>query len=327
MATLSVQSMTHGLGARTRDWFLPRRHGRSLSDDQAKLVRSFVERGEARARLAGDDDSPEGASISVGLLRDAALSLLHAADLANRELANATAPADALALLERSGLRQVMPARDADLVDRALRESEPLAFDHWPAQELAAVGPALQDLIRRARARIDLRSDAHLRGLGVVRLGAVGLLVVCGLFLAGRRLFALENVARGRPVQASSHYPGTPDPSGLTDGIKGGSAGIHTLVGQPGLPWAVVDLGQPRDIRKIVVYNRGDSYFDDGLPYQVSLSSDGKNYTELAKRENHFGSGGVLSPPWTIACAKRARYVKVEAHKYLALSELEVFAR
>jgi hypothetical protein len=93
------------------------------------------------------------------------------------------------------------------------------------------------------------------------------------------------------------------------------------------VPWVMVDLGQPRDIYKIVVYNRGDSNFDDGLPYVVSLSTDGKSYTELAKRENHFGSGDILSPPWVIECDKRAQYVKIEARHYVVLSELEVFAR
>jgi hypothetical protein len=228
---------------------------------------------------------------------------------------------------EQSGLSETMPARETELVGRALREPEPLAFDRWPTADLAAVGPALQHLIRRARVRIDLRSDAHLRGLSILRVGALALLVVFVLFSAGRSLFALENVARGRPVQASSRYPGTPDASGLTDGVKSGKYGVHTKDAQPTGPWVVVDLGQPRDIRKIVVYNRGESNFDDGLPYRLSLSTDGKMYIQVAKRENHFGNGDMLSPPWVIECDKRARYVKIEAQHYIALSELEVFGR
>ncbi|HET6147275.1 MAG TPA: discoidin domain-containing protein [Polyangia bacterium] len=331
MQTVSIQSMIHGLAARTRAWFVPRRHGRRFSEDQATAIRFFIDRAEARARLAGDDDSAEGASISVGLLRDAAASVLKASDLARRESADATTPTDPVKAFEQLGLAETMPAREAELVGSALREPDPLAFDRWPTEDLALVRPALQDLIRRLRSRIDLRSDAHLRGLGILRVGVVALLVIYALFSAGRRLFSLENVALGRPVQASSRHPGTPEPSGLTDGIKSGKYGVHTQVGHPGTPWVVVDLGQLRDVRRIVVYNRGDTNLDDGLPLVVSLSTDGKSYTTIATRENHFGSGDLLSPPWTIDCAKDgkkyARYVKIEAHHYLVLRELEVFGK
>ena len=327
MQTLSIQSMTHALGARARAWFLPRRHGRRFSEDQASAIRFYVDRAEARTRLAGDDDSAEGASISVGLLRDGALSVLKASDLASRESADATTPADPVTAFERSGLGDIIHARESDLVGKALREPEPLAFDRWPTEELAVVRPALQDLIRRARSRIDLRSDAYLRGLGILRVGVAALVAVYALFSAGRHLFAAENLALGRPVQASSQHPGTPAAGGLTDGVKGGKYGVHTKVGQPGTPWVLVDLGQARDIRKIIVYNRGDTNLDDGLPYVVSLSIDGKAYTVLAKRANHFGSGDVLSVPWTIECNNLARYVKIEAKGYIALSELEVFGR
>lgn len=331
MQTLSIQSMTHALGARARAWFLPRRHGRRFSEDQANAIRFYVDRAEARARLAGDDDSAEGASISVGLLRDGALSVLKASDLASRESADATTPADPVTAFERSGLGETIPAREADLIGKALREPEPLAFDRWPVEDLAAVRPTLQDLIRRARSRIDLRSDAHLRGLGILRVGVVALIAVYALFSAGRRLFAAENLALGRPVQASSQHPGTPPASGLTDGAKGGKYDVCTKVGAPGTPWLVVDLGQPRDIRKMIVYNRGDTNLDDGLPFVVSLSIDGKSYTQVAKRDNHFGNGDVLSPPWTIDLSKggnkSGRYVKIEAKSYIALNELEVFGR
>jgi len=154
----------------------------------------------------------------------------------------------------------------------------------------------------------------------------VALLAVAMLFSVVRHLTTPQNIARGRPVQASSRHPGTPDASGLTDGIKG-TYGVHTLVGQPGTPWVTVDLGQPRDLRQIVVYNRGDSHFDDGLPYVVLLSTDGKTFTELARRATHFGSGGTLSPPWIIDCDKRGQYVRIEAQHYVVLSELEVFAK
>jgi hypothetical protein len=319
--------MTHALLARTRAWFLPRRRGRSYSEDQVKAIGFFIDRAETRVRLAGDDDSTEGASISVGLLRDAAASMLKAADLARHDSPDAITPASPLKAFEDLGFSDTMPAREAELVSAALREPDALVFDRWPADDLALVRPALQDLTRRLRSRIDLRSDAHLRGLGILRVGTAALLAVYALYSVVSHLTNPENLALGRPVQVSSRHPGTPDPSGLTDGIKGKPGGVHTQVGAPGTPWVVVDLGQPRDLRRIIVYNRTDSHFDDGLPYVVLLSSDGKAYTELARRTTHFGSGGALSAPWTIDFDKRAQYVRIEAQHYVVLSELEVFGK
>ena len=84
-------------------------------------------------------------------------------------------------------------------------------------------------------------------------------------------------------------------------------------------------LEQLRHIRRVVVYNRGDVNLDQCLPFSVSVSDDGRIYKELARRDTHFGSGDFLSSPWTIKCDVHARFVRVEAKDYVALSELEVF--
>ncbi|MDP9001383.1 MAG: hypothetical protein M3O46_14875, partial [Myxococcota bacterium] len=64
----------------------------------------------------------------------------------------------------------------------------------------------------------------------------------------------------------------------------------------------------------------------DCLPLVVELSTDGKTYAELARRDDHFDS----DPPWIVeAGGRRARYVRVRVARksYLALSEVEVFGR
>jgi hypothetical protein len=323
----AIQSMTQSCLVRARAWFLPQRRGPRISDAQAVVIRSYLDRAEARIRLAGDEDSGDSGSITVGLLRDAALGLLQAVDRARGQSNDPVTPADPVQVLDELGPPEVGDSPEADRVRAALRAPDALAFDRMPAADLVTLGSALHALIRRLRARIDLRSDAYLRGLGILRIAAVLLVVIYGLYAISHRVFAEENLARARPVEASSRQPGTPDPSEVVDGVISGKYGVHTQVGGTGTAWVVVDLGKERDVRRIVVYNRGDTHFDDGLPFTLSLSTDGKTYVALAKREVHFGNGDLLSPPWTVECHTRARYVRVEAHGYLVLREIEVFGK
>jgi hypothetical protein len=311
------------LGQRLRAWFFPERLGPELNPRQRAAMKRYLVAGEARARAAPGDVDAEVVPVAVGLLRDAVVCLLHAVDHAGHPDLEPPSGAPPLEVLEASGL---LPPADerSDLVRAALRQADPLAFDRMSPEELERLKPALEALVAKLRARIDLRTALHLRLAGWARLAAVALLVLYGVSSAAKGLFKGENVARGRPVQMSSRHPGTPDPSGLVDGVVGGGYGAHTQVGA-GPPWIVVDLQRPRKVRRIVVYNRGDVNLDQCLPYSVSVSEDGQSYREIAKRETHFGSGDVLSPPWTIKCDERARFIRVQAHDYIALSELEVF--
>jgi F5/8 type C domain len=306
-----------------RAWFFPVRTGPELAPRQREAMKRYLEAGEARARAAPGDVDAEMLPVAVGLLRDAVLCLLRALDHATHPELEPPAGAPPVEVLDASGL--LPPTNEgAALVRAALEVADPLAFDRMSAEDLERLKPALEALVAKLRGRIDLRTAAHVRLVGRVRLAGVALLVLYGVVSVGTALFKGDNVALGRPVQVSSRHPGTPDPAGLVDGVVGGSYGAHTQVGQ-GPPWIVVDLQQPRKIRRIVVYNRGDVNLDQCLPYSVSVSEDGQSYRELAKRETHFGSGDFLSSPWTVKCDARARFVKVQAKDYIALSELEVF--
>jgi len=64
---------------------------------------------------------------------------------------------------------------------------------------------------------------------------------------------------------------------------------------------------------------------NDGLPYFIDLSSDGEAWREVAKRDAPFGDGGLMSEPWSASVRDHARYVRIRATWYLALSEVEVF--
>jgi hypothetical protein len=125
-------------------------------------------------------------------------------------------------------------------------------------------------------------------------------------------------------VRASSHQPGTPDPSGLVDGKMAPNVGFHTDISQKDA-WGIIDLEHATAIRQIVVYNRSDQNLDDGLPVALDVSTDGVTFHEVARRTDHFGDGSFLAPPWSVRVRDYGRYVRVRSKRYLALNEVEVF--
>jgi hypothetical protein len=286
----------------------------------------YVKAGEARAHLAPTDASPEMSAIGVSLQRDAILCLLRAVGHSLHGDASPASGGDPLAILDEVGLLPPSDARSA-AVRTALAADDVVTFDRMSPADLDGLKRSFEALRAQLRARIDLRTDAYFRGLGIARVAVASVVLVYGLVTLAGHLLGSTNVARGRPVTMSSRHPGTPDPSGLVDGDVDGSYGACTEVGSPLPPWIVVDLQQQRHIRRIVVYNRGDVNLDDGLPYSVSVSADGRTYLPIATRADHFGSGGFLSPPWAISCDVRARYVRIQARGYIALRELEVFEK
>jgi hypothetical protein len=325
---MSSVSLNEDMVRWARAWFFPERPGPTPSPRQRAAMKFYVTAGEARARTAPGDVESETAPVAVSLLRDAVLCLLRALHHSRHpaaELGAVDVPLDGLlGLLDEPGLLPASHDRSA-LVRSALGETDCVAFDRMNAGELERLRQSLDTLATNLRARIDLRTDAYFRWLGVARVAVVSLVLLYALVSLAGRLFRGEDVARAKPVKMSSQQPGTPDPSELVDGVVGGRYGAHTLVGGPTPPWIVVDLQRPRHVRKIVVYNRGDVNLDQCLPYSVSVSEDGVSYKVVARRETHFGSGDFLSSPWTIKCDVHARFVRVEANGYIALSELEVF--
>jgi hypothetical protein len=132
------------------------------------------------------------------------------------------------------------------------------------------------------------------------------------------------NIARGKPVYPSSLRVNPPDGHELVDGIVGTSYGVHTDTEES--PTVVIDLQDVFKINKVNVHNRADGWFDDCLPLLVELSIDGRTYTELARRDEHFDA----DPPWVVDGHRQpARYVRlrVPRRSYIALSEVEVFGR
>jgi hypothetical protein len=308
-------------------WLLPERTAPEYTAPQRARVARYVAAAALRLRLARDVSSSEAPVMPAVFLREA-IALLMRAALAARDAAadGATlARLDTVAAL--SGLRRAT-LRDATdderRVDEALTSRDPLYFDSLDDAELRSVYEALARESDWLQAQVDLRSSAFVIATRLGRIAALFVALAYFGHCAITSAFPPRNLALGKPVRLSSQEAGTPDPAGLVDGKKGRTYGAHTQVSQrPG--WALIDLLHEADLKRIVVYNRGDSNLSDGLPYAIDLSINGTEFHEVARRDAPFGDGGFLSAPWTAAVHGRARYVRIRATWYLALSEVEVF--
>jgi hypothetical protein len=308
-------------------WLFAEGHTAAYTAQQRALASRYFEAASRRLRLAGDLSSADAPLMPTVVLRDAIALLVRAAAAARDAAADGPRLArldTSTALAELRAAAGRPPIDDTRRVDEAIATSDPLFFDSLDGGELRRTHDAL------AREAEWLRGEANLQSstcLAATRIGRVAAVVVILAYLgyAGvSAIFAPRDLALHKPVHLSSQEPGTPAPSALVDGKKGGTYGAHTQVAQrPG--WAIIDLEHEANLRKIVVYNRGDSNFNDGLPYAIDLSLDGKEFHEVARRDTPFGEGGLFSSPWSAAVHERARFVRIRAAWYLALSEVEVY--
>ena len=177
------------------------------------------------------------------------------------------------------------------------------------------LGSALVDPERRATLRITWRT----RGL-LAAGAAIALLYYFhhGIMLA----FGPRNMAYLMPVAASSHEDGKPEADALVNGQLESEYGLHTK--RQEAPWATIDLGRPRDIGTIRIYNRADGFEEEQLPLEVSVSNDNTNFTVIARRETMF----TQAFPWRIRVdGEPARYLRLQVPRNtsLCLSEVEVF--
>jgi hypothetical protein len=226
----------------------------------------------------------------------------------------------ALELDEAPGVRA-----EAEAFLAKLAAPDVLAGDRVDANAGSALGAEASRVVRWLAGLVEPRTVAEIRlarrtRVGLAATAGVGLLV---LFIGS--LVSTENVALHKPVQISASHPqSVSPPSGFTDGVKTGAYGIETTVSDA--PWVQVDLEAPHTIDRILVYNRGDTAFDAGLPMTLQCSTDGASFVDLDKRATSFSQ----AKPWVAKAAGRVcRYVRIRAEKgrYIALAEIEVFGR
>jgi hypothetical protein len=173
---------------------------------------------------------------------------------------------------------------------------------------------------------VEPRGGAELRFSRWTRVGTASVALVAFVAFALTSLFGKENLALHKPTGMSAMHPGSgAAPGGLTDGvITGAPYGIHSAVGDA--PWVQTDLLAVYLLDTVKIYNRGDAFFDEGLPMTLQLSLDGAHYVDVETRTKPF----TQTAPWVAKLhGTPGRFVRVRGTrgKYVTLSELEAFGR
>ena len=313
---------------RVREWLFLEQTERTLrlrTFDQCVLVRAHYD--AAMSRLRAGRNSPEAIPAAL-LLRASLMHLLWAKQASHDPQVNDGAlvhepPTTSLPNLAPDPEQPRVPS-DAELVDAAIAASHPLYFDRLSPEIAQRTRIALERAAFCLCRDIDPRSIANVRGTRSGRLAAIALLCVYAIYRTLTTVLLPANVARDKPVHLSSFVANSPDGHELVDGDTTGTYGVQTNTEES--PHAIIDLLHTYQITKVSVYNRGDGWFDECLPLVVEVSVDGEHYAAIGRRETHFDQ----DPPWTIDARKQpARYVRlrVDRRSYLALMEVEVFAK
>jgi hypothetical protein len=296
---------------------------RAYTPAQHARVREHVD--AADRRLSGGRRATQAVPAAV-LLREAVRQYLLAAEIARRPDAredDLDAVAAMPALPQDPARPRADPTDDAR-VREALASRDALYFDRLPAEDAERARWALDRAAAMLRRRVEARSLTNVRGTRWGRIAAVVLIVGYAAVVIVRAAVLPKNIALNRPVHPSSRRVNPPDGHELVDGEIGTSYGVHT--NNENEPNVVIDLQDRYWIDTVKVYNRVDGWFDDCLPLVVELSQDGKQWDEIGRREEHFGT----DPPWIVSGrGKPASFVriKVARNSYLALSEVEVFGQ
>jgi hypothetical protein len=313
--------------ARVREFFLQEHAERavdSLSDERAKLVRAYHTAGVRRLRVAQDLRGPEEVQATLSLYRSATLFLSQALLLVRDEQADvdALSLADALATLNSAAPALELPSELA-VASVVLLSTDPLLFDRMSAQEAGHHAEVLERVAEWLAARVDPRTRGDIKTTRIVRLGVAAAALLGLLVWAVVRISAPTNHAKGKTAVSSSAAFGS-TPQAVVDGSKEDRFGLHTNL-EPNASFTV-DLGADYDISKIKVFGRADCCYEQSVPLDLELSSDGVTFAKVGARAEPFSQ----SDPWVVSLAgKTARHVRLRTENtaYLVLSEVEVFGK
>ncbi|HEX7603472.1 MAG TPA: discoidin domain-containing protein [Polyangiaceae bacterium] len=298
----------------------PRARAARLEAPKAEQLRAWHGAARLRIRHADDLQGPYGSPVAFVLYRDALRLLARASLLDETPDAEITDEA-ALAAVPR--FLEAVPEETRTPLTQALEllgQQDPLAFDHIPDTEVADKRLAVEDLLRWMLKRVEARTPRRLkieRGARWVGAALLALWLLRALFLL---IFAPPNLALNKSVTASSHYPGTPDPSALVDGVAQ-KIGVHTTV-EP-TPWVEIDLGGVHNVRTIRVKNRTDGFFDEGLPLVVEVAESDDAFVQVGERTTHYDTWDLDVGGKPVSKIK----FRVPHHGYIALGEVEVYGR
>jgi hypothetical protein len=122
--------------------------------------------------------------------------------------------------------------------------------------------------------------------------------------------------------------PVTPeeDAAGAVDGLKNGRWGFHTE--NERRPWWQVDLGEPLELDRVVLYNRID-IAARASRIMVLVSTDGKQFRQVYQHNGTLFLGHTDGKPLHVAldgvCARFLR-LQLPIKSYFHLDEVEIYA-
>lgn len=235
----------------------------------------------------------------------------------------------ARAVFDAEQPRGAEPAAPRSVVDRARLDAvsarlAAAALDPDPLDDAAsdALARDAAATVQALLEPIEIRSQALLRVIAVLRVVLLASLVGVVTWAIAYFSTAPFNVARGAPVILRD---GTVDTASvLVDGVIEENPKATSRYGF--MADALIDLGGPFVVRRVVVYGRGDYQAAEFLPLVVEASLDGVHYDQLGRRDDLF----TAYVPWSLRFApRRYRYVRVRCVGFgrIALSEVEVFGR
>ena len=321
-AKASPRQLLERVKARVREFFLmkePQARAARLAAPKAEQLRAWHAAARLRIRHADELQGPYSSPAAFVLYRDALRLLARASLLDDAPEGDLTDEA-ALAAVPR--FLEAVPEETRKPLTEALAflgQEDPLAFDRVQDTELTAKRQAVEDLLRHLVRRVEPRTVRRIKLVRGARWAAVALVALWLLRLLFLTIFAPANIALHKTVTASSHFPGTPDPSALVDGIAD-KYGVHTTI-EPN-PWVVVDLGGVYNVKTIRVKNRTDGFFDESLPILVEVAETDDAFVQIAERTTRFDTWDVDVGGKPVSKIK----LHVPHHGYLALGEVEVFA-
>ncbi|HEY1958811.1 MAG TPA: hypothetical protein VGH28_24520 [Polyangiaceae bacterium] len=250
---------------------------RERDPQRARVVENCLRDADEHLEMLGDVSEPEVARVASPALREATLLLLRAA--AVDELTLDSGPA-----LARTCEQLGFSPASTNAARRLFETTDPLALADWSDKDLVASALALDEIARALRSHVDGRTVQRVVSSRRRRVALVVALVVYVLVETGSSLFARKNVAFGKNVVLSSVDRSSAPPSMLVDGVRS----ADTPPGSPkpdvvytqheSNPWALVDLGREYSVHEVLLYNRDDGSFDDGLPYIVDFSFDDRSF-------------------------------------------------
>jgi hypothetical protein len=309
--------------------FLLRRAERIASErtpSQQREIRGLYDAAKTRMLAASELADPARVSAAGALYREATLLLVRAIR-ATREGTIGDMDSEAA----YAWLRAEIENGKIALAPSALEElkellvgADLLVLDRMNPEEAHRAYSALERLTNSLRRLIEPRTATQIKytrwlRLALLALAGLGILAGC-VFL----IFQAENLAEGKPVRASSQFPGTPGAQGITNGKVEHTFGVHTQIQDK--PWVELDLLNLTSVTKVKVYNRGDGWFDENLPLTLEVSTDGAHFTEVARRIQPFRN----DKPWiwkSKGTPARQIRVSLPRHGYIALAEIEVFGK